>query len=611
MNRSALFITPLISVLLSSHGASAQTPSETTAPTNECQINPQFADQVIPSDGVSGNYWTNLMDDHTVLFTADGGTSGRFQAYDLKTKTPIRLTQEIDPFPAPDGRRIYIHPSPIRFFEFDTIRDKVEKQGVNPDDLAQLSYDGALSPSDTPAPGHSTIQKRKNPKEGPSFQDNDNGIQGYYESMASLGRHEDKDKKENYSDYRVLTGEGEGSIKDYRVTFGANDKILAVTPLSKAKPLCPNLRGNSYETGLDFDTPIISPKGNEFAVVDRQTRSTVIVKFDAATGKCTKEFDFGFETGKVHFSPDGSKIAFHADTVGEQNDPLAQSNLPRPYVYDRNTKKLTSLSLGDLDDNAQGTFPVFRKDGKILYQRSSYDRNTGKSSRAWVIVDPNKFNSIHLTGGKACNTDPKMAALSELWKTVCEGKTKNRNFLDWTLTVDPKVCKSFVADHYQDYVKANAEAGTANAKLISKESMARACPTKTLPKTGLSLATSGAKQNLPLTIQNRCVICHTKGSPHGYIPWDNPEEMRKMKAIGASAQPGHPYAGKTFLEQVSDIVEKNKNTNDPGAGIPRVPADGNRLNGHDVTEILDWVKNGSFGKYAPNATTNTHVEEAQ
>lgn len=526
-----------------------------------CEIGPQSADQVIPSDAVSGDYWTNMMGNDIVLFTNTGGTSGRFQGFDLKNKVPIRLTTDIDPFPAPDGRHIYVHPSPPKFYNFDEVRAKIA---------------GGARPSEIQA----------------NYQDEDRNISGYYESLAALETK--KTKIDNHSTYRFLSGEGEGSIKDYRVDFGDQGELKSVKPLGKATRLCPNLRGDAGtrdEETLDFDTPIISPKGDEFAVTSRRSNSTVILKFNPTSGNCTKTLDLGFEAGKVHFSPDGTKIAFSSLN-------FSNSRTLKPYVYDRKTKELKSLEVGDPQDDAQGTFPTFMPNGKILYQRVKLNRANGHTVKDWVIVDPDKMRSAKLVEKDATSCAPlamdkSIQKLENLWTATCANINGVKNGFLWRMTVTPAACK--------DFVKNASPAGGVEDKNI----LSSACPNKNAKhKAGAQFSNHGVVQAYPRILEARCTVCHVPGSPHGYIPFDNPDEMRKMKAMGSSSKPGAPFFGKTFAEQVASILDQNTEGKTPGPGVPRVPADGSRLTSSESTEILEWVKNGKTGKYIAPANAS-------
>jgi hypothetical protein len=564
MNKTSIFFSVFACV------AGAQTQAAPVAVPAECKINPQVADSVIPSDQVSGDYWTNMMGPDIVLFTNTGGVSGRFQGFDLKKKVPIRLTDDIDPFPAPDGRRMYVHPQPIQFFNFDETRKRIEENGESQSTLYE-----------TPTTHPDGFVKNTDPKRAATYTDYDPKFQGYYESLAALKT--SHSPSANYSTYRVLTGEGEGAIKDYKVIFGAHDKIVKIETQSKAVSLCPEMR-NAAQVDLDFDTPIISPKGNEFAVQDRKTKSTVILSFNPITGRCKREVDLGFNTGKLHFSKDGSQIAFSSAS-------LDHSLVQKPFLYDRNTKKLTSLSVGDPTEEAQGTFPTFMENGKIVYQRVVMD-DDGNATKDWVIVDPKKFNSALMKNQTAncptCNAnlavDPNLDRLQALWVLKCTDHIVKTGVFQWSMTITPDDCKRFV------------ESAAADQSRHDRELLLQACPARKTSTVGASFTKHSLAQTFPRLLQSECVICHVPGSPHGYIPFDDPEKMRSMNALGHSALPGE-----TFVQQVERILKANMDRDHMDHSIPTVPADGAALNPTQISTVLDWMKTGSKGHYQATA----------
>ncbi len=567
-----------------------------------CSLNSPQPDEVIPSDHVSGNYWTNMLDDHTVMFTAGGGVSGDYQAYDLNEKKAYKLTTEIDPFPVPDGRRVYVHPSPIQFFEYDTILKKVNEEGKNQSDL--VNTDGYSPINDNKARAK-YIKKGEPEIEDDSIDkklgDIDGRMWGYYQSVAVL--ESSKIKERNFSRYRILTGEGEGAFKDYKVNFNDDGTIKMVESETKAKAMCPNYR-NSKKNDLDFDTPIISPKGDEFAVTDRKTKTTKILKFKKS-GVCEVVLDLGFDAGKIHFSKDGSKIAFHTQNLNMGSTKTTTKN-NRGFLIDRKDNSIMSLQVGAIDEETSEQYPVFLDDGRILYQRVKYDRASGKQSRSWVKVDPKKLNAAKFqkVNKEDCLQDKNLPliAIGKLYSEICKiDRSANDNII-WTLNLDPEKCKELVRNNWEDTKKEillnMKELNKSNSSkeipddFLTKEMLLAACPERAPEKLTLVNSSEGTKMRYPVVISERCIVCHTEGSPNGYIPFDKPEEMRMIKAIGDSAKPGRPFFGKTFFEQMTTILEYSEEGKTPPQGIPAMPAVGPRLNANQLKEIKDWITNG-------------------
>jgi hypothetical protein len=585
--------------------ALAYLPLATAQDAGYCGLNAPQPDEFIPSNEVSGNYWTNMLDDDTVMFTADGGVSGEYQAYNLKERKAYKLTNEIDPFPVPDARRVYVHPGPIQFFEFDEIAKRVE----NGEDQGELVEIAGKSPRrDRKARiKHEKRKERDNyeEKEGEpgmpykdyELGDRDGMMWGYYQSVGVL--ESKKSGMQNYSKYRILTGEEEGTFKDYKVSFGKDGRIKKVSSENRAKVMCNNWRKED-KVDLDFDTPILSPKGDEFAITDRETGTTKIIKFNPRNGDCSVAMDLGFEAGKVHFSPDGSKLAFHTQNL---KTGITDSTTPnnRGYLLDRKNNTIVSLKVGEHDEATSEQYPVFLSDGRILYQRVKFDPATGKQSRAWVKVDPEKLNKAHYSKvtEEDCSQDKNLPliAIGKLYSEIC-GTVSLDDSLMWTLNMDPEKCKSLVEKEWNEEKSKVISQLNHGAKdkipenYLSKEMLISACPTKKVGEIKIIKEDEGVKMKYPPVVGERCVVCHVQGSPRGYIPFDKPEEMRNMKAFGLSAAKGGPYEGKTFLEQMEGILENNVQGKTPPVGVPRVPADGPRLKREQVDVILDWVKNG-------------------
>lgn len=561
-----------------------------------CGLYAPQPDEIIPSNEVSGNYWTNMLDDHTVLFTSEGGAGAEYQAYDLITKKALRITNAVDPFPVPDGRRIYVHPSPLQFFEFETVQ-KLVAAGADQEKIVETL-------------GHSPVKdqeaRKKNkwvlspdPLKSLPLGDEDGRMWGVYQSVGVLKTVKESGK--NYSEYRILTGQEEGAFKDYRVNFNPDGTIRSVESKSKAKLMCPNWRSKK-KVDLNFDTPIISPRGDEFAVTDRNSKTTKIIKFDPHTGNCLTAEDLGFEAGKIHFSPDGSKIAFHTQSlnVGSVSS-VTKTN--RGYLIDRKDKTITSLQVGSYEDGTTEQYPVFLSDGRIMYQRIKFNPESGTQSRSWVKVDPKKLNSAKFVTKKDCLSDENLPliAIGKLYNQVCAA-LHGKDLLIWTLNMNPVKCRKLVENEW-DKVKSSVLAEiNINSQTdipenyLSKEMLLSACPTKSSGDAKVLRDEEFVQMRYPLVIAQRCVMCHTYGSPRGYIPFDKPEKLREMKAMGKSAEKGAPYWDKNFLEQVTDILRQNEEGKTPAHGVPIVPAEGARLNAQEIQEIIDWVSTGKSVK---------------
>jgi hypothetical protein len=514
-----------------------------------CEINVPQPEFFIPSDGLKGDYWTNMMGEDIVMFTpqlANGNTEYP-NAYNLKTKESYKLTGEIDPFPVPDGRRIYIHPGPVRFYEFDKVVQAV-KSGKNPLEMMRM-------------PDEDLTHYKKEGGEG----DAQGWMYGEYQSVGVV-----KSEK-NASTYRVLTGGNEGAFKDYKIIFGKNDEIKSITSVSKPRLVCPELR-NSSKVDLNFDTPIISPKGNEFAITDRKSKTTKILSFDPKTGKCSLALDLGFEAGKLHFNKDGSKIAFHTQALRVGNRKIS-SSYPQGYMLDRKTKKMISLKVGKTEEHTSESFPVFLKDDKILYQQVRFDPQTGKQHRAWVIVDPKKINNFDFTKTRhkddcfIMDENAPLALIGKLYKEVCKN-VPSEDEISWSINLDPQKCKALIEAKSEIVLPAilsQLKFEHDAAPMISKELLLAACPSHRPIANPNFIKSTGTFEENPIVIQNRCASCHYNGSSNGHIPFENLSEIKKRSDL---------------IEQINSALDNKK-----------MPPNGPPLTKDEIKAIRSWLNN--------------------
>lgn len=523
-----------------------------------CEINIPQPEAFIPSDGLKGDYWTNMMGDDIVMFTPShaNGNSEYPNAYNLKTKETYILTGEIDPFPVPDGRRIYVHPGPVRFFEFDKVVQAV-KSGKNPLDLMRM-------------PPEDLAHYKKDNDES----DVNGMMKGEYQSVGVVKS--DKDS----STYRVFTGGKEGAYKDYKIIFGKNDEIKSIVSASKPRLVCPELRNDS-KVDLNFDTPILSPKGNEFAITDRKSKTTKIISFDPQTGKCSIALDLGFEAGKLHFNQDGSRIAFHTQALRVGNRKI-NSSYPQGFMLDRKTKKIISLKVGKTEDHTSESFPAFLKNGNILYQQVRFDPKTGKQHRAWVIVDPSKINAFDITRYNEkddcfiMDENAPLALIGKLYKEVCKNSPTGDE-LAWSINLDPEKCKSLIEAKSETVIpeilrQLKFENGSSPS--ITKDLLLAACPLSKPTKNPNFVHTKGIFEEVPAVIENRCTSCHYNGSANGYIPFSDLTPIKKGSAINGGSNRA------SLVEQINSALDSK-----------RMPPSGPPLTKEEIESIKSWLSN--------------------
>ena len=552
-----------------------------------CDLPELMASKITPLS-VPAGYWFNALDDRYIL-TMAGGRRG----VDLQTgKEFSPMTGSFDPYPAPtrDGidRKIYVHPDPFRFHYF-------------PDVL--------------------------NGKMDPVFSDAE--MKGWYESLGTLSSV--KNDHENYSTYRGITANGNGLMRDYRVDFEADGHVKSVKPIQDHPvTLCSNWRDDRRRMAGDpdpgFHTPILSPKGDEMALTDQlDPKHTIIVKINPANGDCTKVDDLGMTTGKVHFSPDGTKIGFSSYSLslqglgtsqGAGDQPIADSNedkrepLLQPYVWDRTTKKIIPVSIGNYgEDHVHVPFTGFMPDGKVLYYGVSVDAD-GNQRRFYAQVDLEGRTGVknYLANPKEQAACPvpndkelrSQVVLGRMWLNICgkvdlKSEASDTDAALLTTRLSPDLCKKLVEN---DLARVGAfkslKHATLNerdAKALTRQNLLDACP----KSVGNGTATIGSvipqtvKKSMPNVIMDRCMGCHGRdssgrASPNGYIPWDNPDELARMPAYiyDSNHQVKGTDPNKTFLSVLKEGLNENP---------PRFPPVGDnfQLTPSQVKAIKDWA----------------------
>jgi hypothetical protein len=414
-----------------------------------------------------------------------------------------------------------------------------------------------------------------------------------------------------------LTAQGQGRIQDYRIEFGSDGRPGKVTILNPSPiPLCVNL--GTDRGSLDFSTPILSPMGDEMAITDNSTGHLIIVGINPKTGDCTKKEDLGIPTGKVHFSPDGRKIGFSTQALQMKKAKYGLANIP--YLWDRDARTLTDLSLGDAKSPADVPYVGFLSNGNVIYQAVSIDER-GNQKRYYAILDPKKMRSITIDSNgmsqpplrqgyeqgdyQACVPPSQdlnaKVAIGRLWNQICGFAEKLTDteaaFLSLRLT--PHFCRKILNDHSDQLALAAQGSETTQTKdfmsSATRDQLKAACPTTELAKGKVSVKEVGAAAGkMPTVFGSRCMGCHTPQSPHGHIPWDRPEEVRKMMAYQYDKEgnllkdaAGKPVRSqtKTLIQALSEGMREDHQ--------PRIPPYGPSLTTQERKDILEWAKTGT------------------
>lgn len=199
----------------------------------------------------------------------------------------------------------------------------------------------------------------------------DDSLSGVYQSVGLQESDEDSDT------YRVLTDKNGATMRSYKIRKAAVEP--GVTAVGEPLTLCKD---------RDIKLPMISKDGKELAALDMKSQKTMIFSVDPLTGSCKEVLNLGKRTGKVDFSFDGRYLVFHTSknegNISDEyfNSPKAKWGL-QIQILDRETNETWSITT---DGKRNSYYPVFRKNGHIVFLRTSKDGSTF----SFAIADPLK-----------------------------------------------------------------------------------------------------------------------------------------------------------------------------------------------------------------------------
>ncbi|HEY6219439.1 MAG TPA: hypothetical protein VIV65_05250 [Gemmatimonadaceae bacterium] len=251
-----------------------------------------------------------------VSYTSNEGS----YLFDLATHQERRIPGNVDPVPSPDGRFI-------------------TRPGL-------LWYSAAAM-----AIGDTT----------PLFRDG--ALPDEYQTLSILRKTRDTVR------YRVITGWRMGiRYRDYDVAL-ERGAVKEIIPLGMPTVPC---------DGRVFSLPISAKGSTEFGAFDTREKTNHIMRLES-NGDCTDVLDFGFPTGKLSFSYDGSRVAFATSRVNV--DAEGQLTKPEEMFYKdalvlfRATNRIVSLSANR--PLRSMSFPEFLPDGRsIILDQAGPGRRT-------------------------------------------------------------------------------------------------------------------------------------------------------------------------------------------------------------------------------------------
>jgi hypothetical protein len=255
-------------------------------------------------------YWMQAAGNDRITFTAPGGINS--QLFSMEQDRRLRINRGIDAFALPEGD-LYIQPSPLRFFPFDS-----QGEGTGEPLFVDHQHDG------------------------------------YYQSVGMIRQ------ESNSRIVRVLTAQGRGRVQDYRVNRSDNGTYSFSRIHSHPIELCHNLGRRN----IDFEMPVLSRDGRMFATRDLLTGNTVVYDIEIPSGRCTRKLDLGVATDKVSFSFDNDRFSY------------ATLN-PRTGERDIHVHSISrNQSIQVTAPPEEGLYHTWRQDGTFLYTRAQADNRS-------------------------------------------------------------------------------------------------------------------------------------------------------------------------------------------------------------------------------------------
>ncbi len=227
-----------------------------SAHAQQCQL-VEATPEVVSRLPVAPSYFTKVHADGEIAFFIGSGNHLLFLEDDNPDTRVRQIPGSIDPVPSSDGRIVTVPGLKIYAME-DILRDGRAATAL--------------------------------------IDDSSHG--GVYQSVAVI------EAEGEQRTYRVITDTGTVKYRDYRVDF--TQTPASVEALGQVTPLCP---------GKTYKTIMLSKTGKYVAVYDPASGTSKIVSGD---GSCRELMDLGYPTGKIEFSYDDTRVAFHVDFFDSQ-----------------------------------------------------------------------------------------------------------------------------------------------------------------------------------------------------------------------------------------------------------------------------------------------------
>lgn len=415
----------------------------------------------------------------------------------------------IDPVPTPDGRYITIPVGRMSWYRTN--------------DLFQTGLNSA------------TRDARSVPA---AYEETDSNLSGVYQSVGVLPGATPFD-----TTYRLITESPSGDrsqlrMKTLRVTqadAGSPEIFRSVGPIVS---LCPGIR---------VKTPIISKDGLEMSAYVSDTGTTKIFRI-GDDGSCTEVVNLGIPTGKLDFSFDGNRVAFHMDQYDSNDDgdwfSGVSSAVTKNIFVAELDRSVTPVRVARIipitNHKTKGDgsyYPGFRRDGKLIYMTSKAITGGRGYSFSLVDIDGSTTTQPYPGGPSGLKGDEALpkAALGALWMSVCSGygtsTLRTNDAVLFSLGLDPEGCRRLVERSWDSnraaivtiLTSARLGSETRPADSLTKDDLLAACPTaRPVPRQTrvYGEATPSRRTDPKEIFDANCRDCHMAQSPNGYINID-------------------------------------------------------------------------------------------
>lgn len=179
----------------------------------------------------------------------------------------------------------------------------------------------------------------------------DHEMRCVYQSIGLLSTNDERDT------FRLIVENSGGfTMRDYE----EDKRSGKIRPISPVRNLCP---------GFNIKLPMISKDGREMGAYSLLRDSTVILSIDD-DGGCTVKDDLKVRAGKIAFSYDGKRVAYHVFNSKDRALTTTFIEVPTDdyvsdiFVLNRETGKTQRVTK---NSRSNSMFPEFTRDGRVVF----------------------------------------------------------------------------------------------------------------------------------------------------------------------------------------------------------------------------------------------------